>query len=54
MKRTGLIQTLKSYDSALREIGATALYVFGSRARGDDGPARRDELPRTRCRRING
>ena len=38
MNRTALFQVLKSYDSALREIGATALYVFGSRARGDDRP----------------
>jgi len=38
MNRTALFQALKSYDSALREIGATALYVFGSRARGDDRP----------------
>jgi uncharacterized protein len=38
MERTALIQALKSYDSALREIGATALYVFGSRARGDERP----------------
>jgi len=38
MNRTALFQALKSYDSALREIGATALYVFGSRARGDERP----------------
>ena len=38
VNRTALFQALKSYDSALREIGATALYVFGSRARGDERP----------------
>ena len=38
MERTSLIQALKDFDSALREIGATALYVFGSRARGDERP----------------
>ena len=38
MEKADLIHALKSYDSALREIGATALYVFGSRARGDERP----------------
>ena len=38
MKRTELIEALRSYDAVLRENGATALYVFGSRARGDDRP----------------
>jgi len=34
MNRNSLIETLKAYDAALRENGATALFVFGSRARG--------------------
>ena len=38
MKRTELIEALRWYDAVLRESGATALYVFGSRARGDDRP----------------
>jgi uncharacterized protein len=38
MKRTALIQALMGYDAALREIGVTALYVFGSRARGEERP----------------
>jgi uncharacterized protein len=38
MKRTELIEALRSYEAVLRENGATALYVFGSRARGDDRP----------------
>jgi len=38
MKRTELIEALRSYDAVLRENGATAVYVFGSRARGDDRP----------------
>ena len=38
MKRTELIEALRPYDAVLRENGATALYVFGSRARGDDRP----------------
>jgi predicted nucleotidyltransferase len=36
MDRAALIATLKTYDAALRQNGATGLYVFGSRARGDD------------------
>jgi len=35
MKRADLIDTLRAYDVALRENGATALFVFGSRARDD-------------------
>jgi uncharacterized protein len=35
MQRSALIAALKSYDAALRENGATGLYIFGSRARGD-------------------
>jgi uncharacterized protein len=34
MNRNSLIESLKAYDAALRENGATALFVFGSRARG--------------------
>ena len=34
MNRNSLIETLNAYDAALRENGATALFVFGSRARG--------------------
>lgn len=29
-----LIEELRSYDTALRENGATGLFIFGSRARG--------------------
>jgi len=36
VEKADLIQVLKTYDAALRENGATALYVFGSRARGDE------------------
>ena len=38
MKQANLIETLKTYDAALRENGATALFVFGSRARGTERP----------------
>lgn len=34
MDRAALIQILRQYDAALRENGATGLYIFGSRARG--------------------
>jgi predicted nucleotidyltransferase len=34
MNGNRLIESLKAYDAALRENGATALFVFGSRARG--------------------
>jgi predicted nucleotidyltransferase len=34
MKQANLIEILKRYDAALRENGATAVFVFGSRARG--------------------
>src|SRR5262245_33974323 len=34
MDRTALIQALRRYDAALRESGATGLFIFGSRARG--------------------
>lgn len=36
MKHADLIEFLKTYDAALRENGATALFVFGSRARGGE------------------
>jgi predicted nucleotidyltransferase len=38
MNQTKLNEVLKSYDAALREYGATALFVFGSRARGTERP----------------
>jgi predicted nucleotidyltransferase len=38
MDRAALIGLLKTYDAALRQNGATRLYIFGSRARGDDRP----------------
>jgi uncharacterized protein len=34
MDRHVLIERLRGYDRALRESGATALFLFGSRARG--------------------
>jgi hypothetical protein len=36
MKPASLISTLRTFDAALRENGATALFVFGSRARGTE------------------
>jgi len=38
MDRTGLLDTLKSYDAALRANGVTGLYMFGSRARRAERP----------------
>lgn len=38
MKAPDLIEVLKKYDAALRENGATALFIFGSRARGTARP----------------
>jgi predicted nucleotidyltransferase len=38
MKQANLIEILRRYDAALRENGATAVFVFGSRARGTGGP----------------
>jgi predicted nucleotidyltransferase len=38
MKRAELIEALKTYDVVLRENGATALYIFGSRALGGERP----------------
>jgi uncharacterized protein len=36
MNRAHLIEVVKAYDAALRENGATAVFVFGSRARGTE------------------
>ena len=38
MDRSAVLEILKSYAAALRESGATRVYVFGSRARGNDRP----------------
>ncbi len=38
MDRRALIEVLKTYDDALRENGATGLFIFGSRAREDQRP----------------
>jgi predicted nucleotidyltransferase len=38
MDRARVIEILKGYDAALRENGATGLYIFGSRARGTNRP----------------
>jgi uncharacterized protein len=38
MSRPALIEALKKYDAALRENGATGLFIFGSRARGTHRP----------------
>lgn len=38
MDQTMLIEVLKRYDAALRENGATGLFVFGSRAVGTERP----------------
>jgi uncharacterized protein len=38
MKQANLLNILKTFDTALRENGATALFVFGSRARGTERP----------------
>src|SRR5271169_3229945 len=38
MQQANLIEILRRYDAALRENGATAVFVFGSRARGTGGP----------------
>jgi uncharacterized protein len=38
MKSTEIIARLAAQTGALRARGATALYIFGSRARGDNGP----------------
>lgn len=38
MKQADLIEMLRTYEVALRENGVTALFVFGSRARGTERP----------------
>ena len=38
MDRNALIEALRRYDAALRENGATGLFIFGSRARGAHRP----------------
>ena len=38
MDHATLIAALKTYDGALRETGATGVYMFGSRVRGDHRP----------------
>ena len=38
MDRADLIEALRKYDAALRENGATGLFLFGSRARGTNRP----------------
>jgi predicted nucleotidyltransferase len=38
MNQARLFEILRTYDSILRENGATGLYVFGSRAIGTERP----------------
>jgi predicted nucleotidyltransferase len=38
MNQAVLIEVLRKYDAALRETGATGLFVFGSRAAGTQRP----------------
>jgi predicted nucleotidyltransferase len=38
IERTRLVELLRAYDAALRDNGATALFVFGSRSRGTERP----------------
>jgi predicted nucleotidyltransferase len=38
MKQADLIDVLRTFDPVLRENGATALFIFGSRARGRERP----------------
>jgi predicted nucleotidyltransferase len=38
MKQPSLIEVLRTFDPALRENGATAVFIFGSRARGTERP----------------
>jgi predicted nucleotidyltransferase len=42
MNQAALIEVLRAYDSALRENGATGLFIFGSRAAG--APRRDSDL----------
>ncbi|MEB2847077.1 DNA polymerase III subunit beta [Rhizobiales bacterium RZME27] len=39
MKRNEAIEKLKSQSDAIRALGATSLYLFGSVARNEAGPA---------------
>ncbi len=38
MIKPNLIEALRAYDTVLRESGATAVFLFGSRARGTERP----------------
>ena len=38
MDRSALLSVLSEYDEPVRANGATGVYVFGSRARGDERP----------------
>jgi predicted nucleotidyltransferase len=38
MDRASLIEALRRYDAALRDNGATGLFIFGSRAVGKERP----------------
>ena len=38
MNQSTLIEVLRTYDAALRENGATGLFIFGSRAVGTQRP----------------
>jgi uncharacterized protein len=38
MNQSTLIEVLRTYDGALRENGATGLFIFGSRAVGTQRP----------------
>jgi uncharacterized protein len=38
MNQSALIEVLRTYDAALRENGATGLFIFGSRAVGTQRP----------------
>lgn len=38
MKRAELVDILRTYDAALRDNGATGLFMFGSRALGTQRP----------------
>jgi predicted nucleotidyltransferase len=38
MNRTGIIERIQANAEAVKALGATALYVYGSRARGEERP----------------
>ncbi len=38
MNRATIVERIKSKEAAIRKEGATHLYLFGSRARGDNKP----------------